>query len=212
MAFCFGFYASFEYKPPIPDTNAICIIHIRPIQSPVGIREGTTMRVSRPNSQVLVVTKRRQSHIGFLALCFVFYAFWYYILLDLGKIPDGVHPFDHVLDRLSAQPFLWLFVLAPVLSVLQIFNSLRIAVVGEEFTFNGLTRTVLKNQKQLARFNEIAYLQIRTIRGESTEHRLTAVLQTSDKFEIHTSSKASDILELADDVADILGVRVVRKE
>jgi hypothetical protein len=129
----------------------------------------------------------------------------------LGKIPDGVHPFDHVLDRLSAQPFLWLFVLAPVFSVLQIFNSLRIAVVGEEFTFNGVTRTILKNQKQLARYNEIAYLQIRTIRGKSTDHRLTAVLQTGDKIEIHTSSNAYDIIALADDIADLLGVKVVQK-
>ena len=84
--------------------------------------------------------------------------------------------------------------------------------MGEEFTFNGVTRTVLKNQKQLAGFNQIAYLQIRMIQGDSTEHRLTAVLQTGDKIEIHTSSNASDIIALADDVADILGVRVVRKE
>jgi hypothetical protein len=124
-------------------------------------------------------------------------------LLHLGEIECWL---------LSARPLLWLFVLAPVLTVLQVFNSLRIAVVGEEFTFDGVTRTVLKNQKRLAGFNEIAYLQIRTIQGKSADHRLTAVLQTSDKIEIHTSSNTSEIIALADDVADILGVRVVRKE
>jgi len=131
----------------------------------------------------------------------------------LGKIPDGVHPFDHVLDRLSAEPFLWLFVLAPVFFVPAMFNAIRIAVVGEEITFNGITRTVLKNQKRLAGFDEIAYLQIRTIRGaEDAEHILTAMLQTGNKIEIYTSMIASDIIALADDAADILGVRVVRKK
>jgi len=169
------------------------------------------MRVSRPSSQVLVVSESRLSHIVALAIYPVFFALWYYFLLDLGKIPDGVHPFDHLLDRLSAEPFLWLFVLAPVFFVQAIFNSLRIAVVGEEITFHGITRTVLKNQKRLAGFDEIAYLQIRTIRGaEDAEHILTAVLQAGNKIEIDTSSNVSDIIALADDVADILGVRVIR--
>jgi len=170
------------------------------------------MRVSRPSSQILVITESRLPAIGLLAFYLAFFAFWYYGTLDLGKIPDGVHLFDHVLDRLSANPFLWLFVLFPVLSVPYIFKSLRIAVMGEELTFDGMTRTVLKNQKRLAGFNEIAYLQMRTIRGKSKEHRLTAVLQTGDKIEIYTSDTAHEIMALADDAADILGVRVVRKD
>ena len=169
------------------------------------------MRVSRPGSQILVVTECRRSHIENLAIYLFFFVYWYYSLLDLGKIPDGAHPFDHLLDRLSAEPFLWLFVLGPLLIVPNIFKSIRIAVMGEEFTFNGMTRTVLKNQKRLVEFDEIAYLQIRTIRGaEDAEHILTAVLQTGKKIEIDTSWNASDIIALADDVADILGVKLIR--
>src|SRR5262245_34903369 len=169
------------------------------------------MKVSRPSSQIFVVTESRLSHVGGLAIFLLFFVYWYYAVLDLGKIPDGVHPYDHLLDRLSAEPFLWLFVLAPFLFVGDIFESLWIAVVGEEFTFNGMTRTVLKNQKRLAGFDEIAHLQIRTIQGaEDTDHILTAVLQTGNKIEIDTSWNASYIIALADDVADILGVRVIR--
>lgn len=169
------------------------------------------MKVSRPSSQILVVAESRLSHIGGLAICLVFFVCWHYSLLDLGKIPDSVHPFDHLLDRLSAEPFLWLFVLGPLLLVGDICERLWTAVVGEEFTFNGITRTVLKNQKRLAGFDEIACLQIRTIRGaEDKEHILTAVLQTGNTIEIDTSSNASGIIALADDVADILGVRVIR--
>src|SRR5215468_8988584 len=113
----------FGHKRPIPDASAIRIIPIRPVQSPIGIREGTAMRVSMPSSQILVITESRLSHIGSLALSLVFNALWYYILLHLEEVPDGVHPFDHLLDRLSAEPFLWLFVLAPALSVPDIFNS-----------------------------------------------------------------------------------------
>jgi hypothetical protein len=67
----------------------------------------------------------------------------------------------------------------------------------------GISRQIPKSQ--------ISYLQIRTIQGKSAEHRLTAVLQMGDKIEIRTSN-SSDIIALADDVADILGVRVVWKE
>ena len=170
------------------------------------------MRVSKPSPQILVITESRLSHIGSMVLLIVFNALWYYILMRLEKVPEGVRPFDHLLDRLSAEPFLWLFVLAPALSVPKIFNSLWIAVVGEEITFNGMTRTVLKNQKRLAGFDDIAYLQIRTIKGEDTEHILTVRLLRGDEIEIHTSSNASEIIALADDIADILDVRVVRKE
>ena len=169
------------------------------------------MRVSRPGSQILVLTESRLSHLQNLAMYLVFFAYWYYAVLDFGKIPDGVHPFDHLLDRLSAETFLWLFVLAPLFSVGEIVESIMIVVLGEEFTFNGMTRTVLRNQKRLAGFDEIACLQVRTIRGaEDAEHILTAVLQTGNKFEIDSSRNASDIIALADDVADILGVRVIR--
>jgi len=170
------------------------------------------VRVSRPSSQILVITESRLPAIGWLAFYLGFFALWYYGTLDLGKIPDGVRLFDHVLDRLSAEPSLWLFVLSPVLFVPYIFKGLRIAVMGEKLTFNGMTRTVLKNQKRLAGFNEIAYLQIRTIRGKSEVHRLTAVLQTGDKIEIYTGDNAHEIMALADDAAEILGVRVVRKD
>jgi hypothetical protein len=196
----------------MPDTGAIRIIHIRPVQSPIGIREGTAVRVSRPSSQILVITESRLPAIGWLAVYLGFFSFWYYFTLDLGKIPEGARLFDHVHDRLSAEPSLWLFVLSPVFFIPYIFKGLRIAVIGEKLTFNGMTTTVLKNRKRLAGFNEIAYLQIRTIRGKSEAHRLTAALQTGDKVEIYTSDNAHEIMALADDAADILGVRVVRKD
>jgi hypothetical protein len=170
------------------------------------------MKVSKPSSQVLVITESRLHAVGFLAFYFGFFALWYHVALDLGKIPEGAHLIDHVLDRLATQPSLRLFVLSPALFVPYIFNCLRIAVIGEEFTFNGMTRTVLKNQKRLAGFNEIAYLQIRTIRGKSEDHRLTAVLHTGDKIEIYTSNNTREIMALSDDAADILGVKVMRKE
>jgi hypothetical protein len=70
-----------------------------------------------------------------------------------------------------------------------------------------------KNQKWVASFDGIAHLQIRTTEGEySTEHTLTAVLHMGEKIEIDDSKgDASDIVALADDIADILGVKVVRK-
>jgi len=67
------------------------------------------------------------------------------------------------------------------------------------------------SKNQLYGSTSIAYLQIRTIRGaEDAEHILTAVLQTGNKIEIDTNCNESDIIALADDVADILGVKLIR--
>ena len=171
------------------------------------------MKVSRPSSHILIVTNPRISSIWKLVLSIGFYALWYYILLDFGKMKDEVHPFDSIFTRLSAQPFLWIFVLVPVLSLPTTFKTLRRIFVGDEIIIDGTTNTILKNQKRMAGFTEIAHLQIRTIQGgETADFRLTVVLNTGGKIQIHTSSNSSEVIALADDIADIVGVSVVRKE
>ncbi len=91
------------------------------------------------------------------------------------------------------------------------YKSLKIVAVGEQLYFDGVMRTILKNQKPLAKFDEVGHLQVRTISGEGEEHRLTAVLGSGKKIGIHTSGDSDEIITLADDVADIMKVEVVRK-
>ena len=119
---------------------------------------------------------------------------------------------NYILDRLSANPTLWLFVLAPLSSLPILYKTIKVVAVGMQFTFDGIMNEILKNQKPMAKFNEVEHLQIRTISGKTDEHRLTAVLKSGKKIEIHTYSGLDDIIALADDVADIVKVKVIRKD
>jgi hypothetical protein len=125
-----------------------------------------------------------------------FFGVWYYGLLRSGAIDN---------------PIIWLFLLFPIAFLPILYKSLKIVVMGEQLSFDGVMRTILKNQKLLARFDEVEHLQIRTISGEGEEHRLTAVLGSGKKIGIHTSGDSDEIIALADDVADIVKVKVIRK-
>jgi hypothetical protein len=170
------------------------------------------MKIYRPSPQILIVTQSRLSKIGLLLLYFIFFGFWYYHTLGLGSIPEFAQSFNYILDRLFAEPPLWLFVLAPLFGLPTIYKTIKVVAVGEQLSFDGIINGILKNQKPLARFNEVEHLQIRTISGEGEEYRLTAVLKSGKKIEIHTSGDSSDINALADDVADIVKVKVIRKD
>ena len=169
------------------------------------------MRIHKPNPQVVIVTKSRLKSIIFLSFSVGFFGLWYYNLLQLGSIPEGAQPLKYTIDRLSANPILWFFMIAPVLFILPMYKTLKIVVVGEQITIDGVMRTILKNQKQLVKFDEVKHFQIRTIYGQSVEHRLTAVLKTGKKIQIHNSGNSDEIIAIGDDVADIVKIKVVQK-
>ena len=146
------------------------------------------MKIYRPSPQILIVTQSRLSKIGLLSFIFIFFGFWYYNILGLVSIPENSQLFNYILDRLSANTSLWLFVLAPLLSLPNIYKTIKVVAVGNQLTFDGIMNVISKNQKPLAKFDEVEHLQIRTISGKRDEHRLAAVLRSGKKIEIHTNS------------------------
>jgi hypothetical protein len=137
------------------------------------------------------------------------------MLLGLGSIPEGAQPFDYIRARLSAHPFIWLFLLVPVAILPVMYKSLKISIVGEHLSFDGVMRTILINQKPLARFAEVEHLQIRTIsdpEGGPDGYRLTAVLGSGKKIGINFSHDWDEIIALSNGVADIVKVKVIRKD
>jgi len=87
---------------------------------------------------------------------------------------------------------------------------------GEEFTFDGNTRTIQRNNEKIAIFNEVDRLQIKAIKsetrqGETSIYGLSVVLQGGTKVEIHTDDNREAIDSLADDLTNLLEVDIIRK-
>ena len=141
------------------------------------------MKIRRPNPQSLIVTKSRLSNFGRLALLIVFFCVWNFFLLG----SKGTETYNLIK---------FLCMLLSLILLPAIYQSLKIVVVGERFSFDGVQRTILKNQKSLARFGEVAHLQIKTIgpSGDVPEtHHLSVVLESGKKIEIHNSNPDGEI-------------------
>jgi hypothetical protein len=75
------------------------------------------------------------------------------------------------------------------------------------------TLQITQSRKRAARFGDVARIQIRTIRhanGDS-EQRLPIVLKSDEKLRIDQSSNTQEIADIADDLAEVLGVEITRK-
>lgn len=161
------------------------------------------MKIQRPGPGILVLEKslaRAAFQVGFFALFFVA---WYSFLFA-GRGTSGNSP----------TLFMFLFWLAPLFAVPEIVRQVRVLASGETFTFNRTTGLIERNGTLVARFSDVERVQIRTIAQSegSDQHRLSIVLKNEEKLRIDQSSDAEEITATAEDIADILGVEVGRKE
>src|SRR5262245_54570552 len=133
-------------------------------------------RIDRPHPSKLVVVKSRSSHmIGFF-FGIAFFAVWYGILL--GESLSSLEAFLNKLrDISSSQPWLWFFILVPLLSVRQLWKSLIIALHGENIVFDSADLTVSKSGQKLATFSEIRVVDIKKVSGEHTDYYLSLILK-----------------------------------
>jgi hypothetical protein len=172
-----------------------------------------SMKVSRPNQSTLIVTKSRFGGLLYIValISIIVYLFnTFGILFTKVRFPEDVLDFFH---KNPGSVFI-LVLLLPFIQKIAIVISLIIN--GEEYVFDGITKTVLKNQKYYVSFSDIAHLEVSTpffgarIIGNIREHRLQIRLHSLKKIHIHTSDDLSQICKLADDIGNIISVGVVR--
>ena len=174
------------------------------------------MHVSKPNKHTLIIAKSRLSGVLYIIIFISLIFFLFYTFNDFLK--DVVFH-EEILDFLQKNQILYVFILVWLLAIIQkTLSAISLIIKGEEYIFDGRTKTVLKNKKYYVSFSDIAHLEIRTpffsgrVIGNIREHILQARLQSLKKFHIHTSDSLSEISTLADDIANIIGVGVVRTE
>lgn len=160
------------------------------------------MRVAHPRPGTLEIARSRVRAALELALISLFFTAWYAALLSFNKTPGH-----------APSPIMWLFWLGPLFSLPQIIRQARVLASGETFTLTRDTGTIERNGTRIARFSDVARIQIRTIRDSDgdEEHRLSIVLKSDEKLRIHQSSNAKEVTDIAEDLADVLGVEITRK-
>ena len=181
------------------------------------------MQVSKPNQYTLIITKSRLGLRGILDIIItVFISLIFFLFYTFGFLFKDIRFREEVIDFLyKNSAYIFNLVVLVVLLSIKISNVISLIVKGEEYTFDGLTKMVLKNKKYYVSFSDIAHLEVRTpffgtrITPNITnirEHILQARLQSLKKFHIHTSENLSEICALADDIGNIIGIGVVRTE
>ena len=160
------------------------------------------MRVAHPRPGTLEIAQSRVRAALELAFISLFFTAWYAALLSFNKTPGH-----------APSPIMWLFWLGPLFSLPQIIRQARVLASGETFTLTRDTGTTERNGTRVARFSDVARIQIRTIRDSDRDevHRLSIVLKSDEKLRIHQSSNAKEVTDIAEDLADVLGVEITRK-
>ena len=160
------------------------------------------MRISHPRPGTLRITKSRTQAALQLAFMVLFFVAWYSCLFAFSRTPGD-----------APVLFMLLFWLAPLFSLPETIRQARVLTSGETFVLTGDAGTIERNGTRVARFGDVARIQIRTFRDAdgADEHRLSIVLRNDEKLRIHQSSDAAEIADAAEELADILAVEVTRK-
>jgi hypothetical protein len=158
--------------------------------------------ISRDSSGQLIIRKSRTQALVSLVFSIGVLFLWYYILAKSG--PPNL---DH--------PFMLLFWAAPLMITPQLYRLIKIVGEGEVFTFDPSAHVVRKDNRDLARYDEIRQVQVRVVQNSGNSHgpsyRLSLIKQDDSRILIDSFGGENAALDTAGTIADHLGLSVVKK-
>ena len=109
-------------------------------------------------------------------------------------------------------PWLWFALVAALLKLRDIIRNAKHLVGGVTFKFDGITKTIARNEKRIANFGDVEKVQIRTAQeNEDDIYRLSLVLTDQRKVFLCETTDKRRITEVAQQVAGLLDVELHRK-
>jgi hypothetical protein len=170
------------------------------------------VKASRPTPDSFALTVRRWPRIAETVFALLFFGFWYHNLLGTESFASVATLIASVQSTVKAQPFLALFLLAPLAFVPRLLENLKMIVTGQSWLIDGSAKSIVHNGVRQAQFDDVAGIQIREVSGQNgSDYRLTLILSSGEKLTIHTGSDESVIMGIADDIADLVGVPVATR-
>lgn len=152
------------------------------------------------------ITIRRTDRNGYIPLLFmlVFFTVWYWGILQSAEETENLTIPERFHNLLSEEPFLWIFVLAPLLIVVPaIIRLFRQSVLGETIHIDGSRGLVKRNNKIIANIDDYQYIDFRD--GGSRGISTIALLEKSGKPLAIIAAKSPAVRELAENLKLITG-------
>ena len=156
--------------------------------------------------------------LGFLAATPIVLFIMLYLIFIIGDIA-GVpsEGFGDLIDLVLNMPNTWrllgIFAGCLLLASLMpgIARSLKVVLFGEKFIFDGEQGVLLKDNRIVVQFNEVKRLEVKVSTGEmSNDYQLAVRLKSKRKVAVADSTNLEAIRELAREIVDVAGFRVVR--
>ena len=106
-----------------------------------------------------------------------------------------------------------IFIIAPVFTIPRLLKTAKVVLLGENFEFDSTARRIYKDGNYTAQFDEVDFVQIRTLKDNesSDQYKLSLVLKSGNKIRIEQFKDYSEACDIADDLADILQLEIIKK-
>jgi hypothetical protein len=158
------------------------------------------MRVSRPSSDMLVLTRTRFGALIRLLIWLAIVAGFYWVLLT--EQPQSL---------VQAQPARWLLVLVPLFLLPYLVDIVRVLVRGESHVFDAGVGELRAAQHAPVPFAQIQCLELRAVNGGCEELTLSARLLDGRSIALLTDDASSRFVTLAAEAANLAGVELTRR-
>jgi hypothetical protein len=163
------------------------------------------LKILRPSPQVLVISERRLQALIRLGIWVGIVSVFYLVVLD------GTAPADGESAVFGAGSYWeWLLLLFPLFLLPYLFNCLKALLRSDEMIFDGRSQLVSSRSQALAAFGDIRELHLRAVNGTCEEFCLSATLGDGRHIRLCESGASSAITALADEIAALVGVEVIR--
>lgn len=160
----------------------------------------SSIRVSRPESNLIVFESSRWFYIIALSGMLAFMAFWYGIGIFRPNGPDKSNLF-----------WFALFYLAPLASIPYLIQYTSKLIRPLKLTFNTFTKTICSTHDidSEVPFSDVQHIQIRSIPYDSSyERRVSLLLKNGNKLSVFRTTGTNRAGKIADQLAVILKVAI----
>ena len=158
------------------------------------------MRVSRPTSDQLVLTRPRfAAFVRLLIWCAIVAGFFWVLVVDQPATMAQV------------QHSQWLAVLVPIILLPYLFDIVGVLLHGESHVFDGAARELRAARHSPVPFAQIQCLELHAVNGGCEELALRARLHDGRCITLMTDDASSRVVNIASEAADLVGVELMRR-
>lgn len=159
--------------------------------------------VFQPNSDDLVIEKSWKESIFPFILIFAFFILWYYgILSSTGN--DDPNIITRIKYIITEEPALIIFLIVPIFILIPILYKLGKKVFNKEkYIIDGNRGTIMKNNRLLTSFADIAKISIAPQNSE-----LIIELKNSEKISIIKSKRHTSLKRVAEIISKLTKISI----